>query len=195
MERVIYLLFTRSDTVFSRLIYALTDATYTHVSLGLEEPVGPYYSFARRIPDLPLPAGFVQEELTGGFYGRRPEIPCALYALDVSEESYQELCEWIGELYTKRDRLHYDLFGSLGPLIRRPISQGDDRFCSRFVAEGLLQTGAVELELAPAVTRPMDLCGLEDLRLLYQGTVGELCEWEQTGRLAVHINGLETYSV
>lgn len=46
--RTIYILLTRSGTWFSRLIHLATADSYTHASIGLDGPIGPFYSFARK---------------------------------------------------------------------------------------------------------------------------------------------------
>ena len=54
-ERTIYILLTRSGTWFSRLIHFATQDSYTHASIGLDGPDGPFYSFARKYRYLALP--------------------------------------------------------------------------------------------------------------------------------------------
>ena len=61
-ERTIYILLTRSGTWFSRLIHFATQDRYTHASIGLDGPDGPFYSFARKYRHLALPAGLVEEQ-------------------------------------------------------------------------------------------------------------------------------------
>ena len=56
-ERTVYILLTRSGTWFSRLIHLATQDSYTHVSIGLDGPTGPFYSFARKYEHFALPAG------------------------------------------------------------------------------------------------------------------------------------------
>ena len=82
--KTIYLLLTRSETYFSRLIHHFTDGEYTHASIGLEGPKGPFYSFARKNPRMALPAGLIQEQADRGFFSLHPHIPCCLYELEVT---------------------------------------------------------------------------------------------------------------
>ena len=56
----IYILLTRSGTWFSRLIHLVTSDCYTHASIGLDGPSGPFYSFARKYEHFALPAGLVE---------------------------------------------------------------------------------------------------------------------------------------
>ena len=60
-ERTVYILLTRSGTCFSRLIHLATGDGYTHASIGLEGPDGPFYSFARKYRHFALPAGLMEE--------------------------------------------------------------------------------------------------------------------------------------
>ena len=87
LERTIYILLTRSGTWFSRLIHFATRDSYTHASIGLDGPDGPFYSFARKYRYLALPAGLVEEQVTV----HRRAVPCCLYALKVDEEVYLRL--------------------------------------------------------------------------------------------------------
>ena len=60
-DRSIYILLTRSGTWFSRFIHLVTSDCYTHASIGLDGPSGPFYSFARKYEHFALPAGLVEE--------------------------------------------------------------------------------------------------------------------------------------
>ncbi len=172
--RIIYLLLTRSETYFSRLIHHVTDGEYTHASLGLEGPRGPFYSFARKNPRMALPAGLIQEHADRGFFSLHPHIPCCLYELEVSEDTYRFLCRRLEVMYRNRERYHYSLLGTLACFFRLPFARRHHKFCSEFVAEMLCESGAVELGKDPCLTRPMDFCSLSDLRPIHQGEVGGL---------------------
>jgi len=173
-QRTVYILLTRSQTWFSRLIHFATDDAFTHASIGLEGPRGPFYSFARRNPALALPAGLVEERAGSGFFSRHPCIPCALYALEVSEEVYEALGRRVKGMYERRGEYRYNLLGAVACFFRRPLSRRGHYFCSEFVAEVLEEAGAAELPCPPALTRPMDLCRLERLRPVLRGQVGAL---------------------
>ena len=60
-EKTVYILLTRSETWFSRLIHLATDDRYTHASIGLDGPFGRFYSFARKQERFALPAGLETE--------------------------------------------------------------------------------------------------------------------------------------
>lgn len=74
--RTIYILLTRSGTWFSRLIHLATADSYTHASIGLDGPIGPFYSFARKYSHFALPAGLGGGNKSGpGAPDQRQQVP------------------------------------------------------------------------------------------------------------------------
>ncbi len=164
-EYTIYILLTRSGTWFSRLIHLATQDNYTHASIGLDGPRGPFYSFARKYRYLALPAGLVEEHVT--VYRRT--VPCCLYALKVTEDTYMRLRQQLNTMYAHRESYHYSVLGALACYFHLPLQRSCHYFCSQFVAGLLEECGAVELPKPPTLLRPADLCHLEDLYPVHQG--------------------------
>ena len=106
--KTVYILLTRSGTWFSRLIHLATDDCYTHASIGLDGPAGPFYSFGRLDPRFALPAGLVQERLDGSPMGGR-ETPWCLCELEVSSQAYNHLKQHLSSMYARREQYHYNL--------------------------------------------------------------------------------------
>lgn len=75
--KTLYIFLTRSGTLVSNLVYALTGAEYTHISLAFDEDLTTLYSSTRKNGYTMFPAGIPQP-------GRLPaagEYPlCALCA-------------------------------------------------------------------------------------------------------------------
>jgi len=174
--RTVYLLFTRSQTWFSRLIHLATSDPYTHVSIGLDGPAGPFYSFARKNPRTVLPAGLVEEQVGEGFFGLHPAIPCLLCALEVEEKTFEDLRRRLEAMYARRGEYRYNFLGAVGCWFRFPLVRRRCYFCSQFVAQLLVDTGAAALPSPPALTRPADLCAAPRLRTLLRGRVGALAQ-------------------
>lgn len=172
--RTVYLLLTRSETYFSRLIHLFTKGEFTHASIGLDGPTGAFYSFARKYPQLPFPGGLIREQVDRGFFSLHPHIPCCLYALTVSEDTYQSICERVHAMYRNKERYHYNVLGAMASYFKLPLVRRNHKFCSEFVAELLYESGAVELDQDPALTHPMDFCCLQGLRPILRGEVGTL---------------------
>ena len=172
MNRTIYILLTRSGTVPSRLIHFFTSDSYTHVSIGLDGPLGRFYSFARKYEHFALPGGLVEEQVRRGFFRRHPQTPCRLYKLKVSQAVYDRLKERLGAMYAQRDLYHYNLLGTMSLYFHWPIRRRYHFFCSQFVARVLQECGAARLPKVPELTRPADFCQLKGLIIVYQGVVG-----------------------
>lgn len=172
MERTVYILLTRSGTCFSRLIHLATADRYTHVSIGLDGPLGSFYSFGRKYQHLMLPAGLVEERVRWGLFGSQPATPCCLYQLKVSQQVYNRLERRLEEMYGERELYHYNILGALACYLQLPLPRRYHYFCSQFVASLLQESGALELPKDPGLTRPADFCRLEQLRPIHQGAIG-----------------------
>ncbi len=170
--RTIYILLTRSGTWFSRLIHFATRDSYTHASIGLDGPNGPFYSFARKYRYLALPAGLVEEQVT--VYRRA--VPCCLYELRVSEETYLRVRMKLRAMYLQRDCYHYSVLGVLACWFNLSFQRQHHYFCSQFVA-GLLEDCGASLPKPPTLVRPVDLSHVEGLRAVLQGRLEELCSY------------------
>lgn len=181
--REIYLLLTRSTTLFSQLIALSTDAPYTHASIGLEPDLSAFYSFARRHPSLPLPAGLVREKLDTGYFGLHPETPCLLLSLPVDETTYRCLRCRVDQMIDRASDYRYSLLGVL--LCRLDVAhrRRTHYFCSQFVAQLLTDAGALALPTDPSLTQPADFLALPALTQRFCGTVGQL---------AAEMHGAET---
>ena len=172
-ERTIYLLLTRSTTIPSRLIHLATRADYTHVSLGLDGPAGPFYSFARKYPRLPLPGGFVIERPGAGYYALHPQTPCCLYVLFVPRPVYNRLRHIVQWFAANRALYHYNLLGLFGCLFSVGTNREHHYFCSEFVAMVLQGCGAVKFEKKLALVEPRDFTDISGAVLKYSGPVGD----------------------
>ena len=164
-ERTVYILLTRSGTWFSRLIHLATQDRYTHASIGLDGPTGPFYSFGRKYEHFALPAGLVEEQVTL----RRRTVPCCLYELKVSQETYFRLRRQLNCMYARREEYSYNLLGTLACYFNLPLRRRHHYFCSQFVAGLLEDCGALELPKPPALLRPADFCQAAGLRTVHQG--------------------------
>ena len=172
----VYILLTRSGTWFSRLIHLATRASYTHASIGLDGPAGPFYSFGRLSPRHTLPAGLVQERLESTWQTASRPVPCCLYELEVEQETFRDLRETLRGMYERRGDYRYSVLGVLSCSLELPLARHYHFFCSQFVAALLQDCGAVPIPKTPALMRPMDLCALSGLRPVHRGSLDALRE-------------------
>ncbi|MBQ8642273.1 MAG: hypothetical protein IJ480_08660 [Clostridia bacterium] len=191
--KTVYLLLTRSATLFSRLIRLFTSAPYTHVSISVasdptafpRDPAGSFYSFGRKNPYLPFPAGFIRENREGGYFQRFPHTRCVLLAVDVSDGAYASICSRLSKMEICADIYHYNLLGALLGSIGVVYEKRRRYFCSQFVGDLLTRSGAVRLPKPVSLMQPIDYAFLCGVRVLYTGSVGELMDGEpiRTGLL------------
>ena len=66
-SRYIYIMLSKTGTLFSETIRVYTKDYYNHASLGLDEGLYNLYSFGRKTPKNPLIAGFIKEDIEGPY--------------------------------------------------------------------------------------------------------------------------------
>ena len=172
--KTLYIFLTRSGTLLSNLVYSLTGAQYTHISLAFDEDLSTLYSSTRKNGYTMFPAGPSREYLNRGVFLMRENIPCALYALEVTDEAYTR-----AKRRTQHMMHHGELyrFNSLGLLLCWMHIRWQRRrhyFCSQFVSEVLQKSGALELPKPSTLMHPSDYAKLPELRCLYRGTLADL---------------------
>ena len=170
---------TRSGTLLSNLVYHLTGAQYTHVSLAFDEDLSTLYSSTRKNGYTMFPAGPSREYLNRGVFLQRENIPCALYALEVSEEAYARARRRAEHMMNHG---HLYRFNSLGLLLCWLHIRWQRRrhyFCSQFVSEVLEKSGAVDLPKDSTLMHPSDYTTLPGLECLYTGPLRELPQRQQ----------------
>ena len=172
--KTIYILLTRSGTLLSNLVHFFTADTYTHASISFEHELQPLYSSARKNGVTMFPAGPCREYFHRGFYQKHCHIPCALYALDVPEETYQKAREEVWSIISHGDEYHFNIIGLALCRLNIPYRRKKKYFCSQFVAEILQRSNALDLPKPPSIMRPSDYTRLSQLRCLYRGTLREL---------------------
>ena len=172
--KTLYIFLTRSGTLLSNLVYSLTGAQYTHISLAFDEDLSTLYSSTRKNGYTMFPAGPSREYLNRGVFLMRENIPCALYALEVTDEAYTR-----AKRRTQHMMHHGELyrFNSLGLLLCWMHIRWQRRrhyFCSQFVSEVLEQSGAMTLPKDSTLMHPNDYTTLQDLHCVYEGRLSGL---------------------
>lgn len=165
----LYVLFSRSDTYFSELIYRLSPGEFTHAALALERDLENLYSFGRYNPDFPLPAGFVTEHVHTGVYGRCGHKTCRVYRVPVSDNGYRRVTRLLEYMQRNAENYNYNLFGVALCALKISHKRKARFFCSQFVAEMLRRSGAAELPRPAHMMRPADLMAMPELELVYEG--------------------------
>lgn len=158
MKKVSILLTKYSD-LLSCLVYYVTGRGYTHVSLGLEEE-DRFYSFNFK--------GFCVETMEK--HRRRGVDRSICYQIEVADESYRILEESIQLFEENREEYRYTKAGVFFALLHLPFQRNKHYFCSQFVAELLIVSGAMALRKSANLYLPNQLpielerfCGLRQV--------------------------------
>lgn len=172
--KTIYILLTRSGTLLSNLVYLFTSDAFTHASISFDHSLQPLYSSARKNGETMFPAGPCQEYFHRGFYKKHRHIPCALYALDVPEDRYDQAKAEVTKIITRSEEYHFNIIGLVLCRMNIPFRRKRNFFCSQFVAEILHRSRALTLPKVPSLMRPSDYADLPQLQCLYRGTLQDL---------------------
>lgn len=172
--KTLYIFLTRSGTLVSNLVYALTGAEYTHISLAFDEDLTTLYSSTRKNGYTMFPAGPSREYLNRGVFRLRENIPCALYALEVTDEAYARAKRRADHMMNHGELYRFNSVGLLLCALHIRWKRRRHYFCSQFVSEVLQKSGALELPKPSTLMHPSDYAELPELRCLYRGTLAGL---------------------
>ena len=177
--KTIYILLTRSGTLLSNLVYAVTGANYTHASLAFDEDLSCLYSSTRKNGYTMFPAGPSREYLNRGVFRLRENVPCALYALDVSDEAYTRARRRAEHMMAHGSLYRFNVIGLALCGMHIRWKRRRHYFCSQFVSEVLEKSGAMELPKHSTLMHPNDYTRLEELRCVYKGRLAGLPQRQQ----------------
>lgn len=169
----IYIIFSKTGTLFSNVISLFTKKEFAHISISLDPTFQTMYSFGRLNPAYVLPAGFVEENLYSGVFSMFPESKCLIYKVSVTNEQYDSLKNYIDKFINDKSKYKYNVIGTATLLFNKPNKRENYYFCSQFVAEALIESGIYKTDKLPGLIRPMDLLELDNKSLLYKGKINE----------------------
>jgi len=167
-ERYVYVLLMRYPDTFSRIFRFFTRMRFSHASIGIGGANGPFFSYVLK--------GFRRElpERYPTFNSR--EIPCRLYKLEVSEETYEKAKKALA-VHEKKSKLlgfRYTVVGVILSILRIIYKRNNRYFCSQFVSELLEQVSAVPLQKHSALYLPDDFTKMQELDLCFTGNISEM---------------------
>lgn len=172
----IYLVFSATDSLLSKLIGMYTQQRYNHVSIAFDSELKNVYSFGRKKISNPLIGGFVKED----FYD--PFFLCsqtAIYSLTVTPEELNALQAAILYFEEHQHQLAYNFIGLLTLALNFNFERQNAYFCSQFVATILKEAQVKEFEKQTHFIKPMDLLDELPLEFIYEGTVVDYLNFEE----------------
>ena len=172
--KTLYIFLTRSGTLVSNLVYALTGAEYTHISLAFDEDLSALYSSTRKNGYTMFPAGPSREYLNRGVFRLRENIPCALFALEVTDEAYTRAKRRAEHMMAHNELYRFNSVGLILCALHIRWNRRRHYFCSQFVSEVLQKSSALDLPRHSTLMRPNDYAALPQLKCLYRGQLSGL---------------------
>lgn len=166
----LYIVLTRTGTVFSKVIGLVTGKRYTHVSIASDELLTQMYSFCRDKKDMPLPAGFNREDLFTEVFGACRTIPGEVYRIPVTDEQLERYKDVIRHFILNRKAYSYDVGALLPMALHIPYKTGKRFVCSVWVGFVLGKSGVCHnIAKQPSLIEPEDFRCLKDAELIYRG--------------------------
>jgi hypothetical protein len=172
-DKYIYLVFTKTGTWLSKLIYIFSNIKYAHTSISFDNSFTQMYSFGRINPDNPFSGGFVEENLYEGVYKKFTKCECMIYRVKVTEEQYDSLREQVNKFAIERNNLKYNFLGLFGVLLNKPLGRKKHYFCSQFVSEILLESNVFHCEKSPELIKTNELFSIKNKEIIYEGFLME----------------------
>ena len=162
--RKVYLLLTKFSDTGTKVIRALTGLKYPHASIGLDEDMNTFYSFVKK--------GFLVEKINRYVKPGKKAIPCRLYEMTVSEETYLKIKQVLEYFIEFREYFHYSRTSLALSLLNFPYRRNRfGFFCSQFVAFILQRSGAIKEITNVNQYFSDDLSSFSEMRLKYQGNL------------------------
>ena len=160
----IFILLTEHKDYMAKFYRFISGGIYTHAAIGVEDKK--FFSFGTK-------KGFrVEKPWLFAKFKKNAEL-CAVYRLDVSEESYDAVKNRIDEFWANKKEYRFSFIGALFCMLKIPHHFKKQYFCSRFVAETLSESGALELKKPPSLYHPNDFTKEAGFSLCFQGNLEE----------------------
>ena len=166
----IYLVLTRTGTLFSKVIGFATGKRYTHVSISSDILLTDMYSFCRDKKEMPLPANFNREDINTEVFGACKTIPSEVYRIPVTYEQLERYRDVIRHFILNRSSYTYDI-GALVPMaLHIPYRFRNKFVCSVWVGFVLGKSGIKhDIKKHPSLIEPEDFRSITGAELIYRG--------------------------
>ena len=172
--RTIYVIISKTGTVPARLIGTFSKASYSHSSLSLNSDFSEMYSFARRKINNPFYAGFIKEDFKTGIFNKYNYCNCIIYALDVTDESYNKLTEMLKPYIADPLAYKYSILGLFTCWFNIKWERKKHFVCSGFISKILNESGCLTSKKDPRIYRPIDFMNEPQLKQIYQGAIKDI---------------------
>lgn len=181
--KTIYIMLSKTESVFCSLITSYTHEPYAHVSLLFDDDFSNGYSFSRKKIRNPFIGGFMNENYPR-WVAAFPKTECLMYTLDVTDESYHLLKQQIEDFKSEQKKYKYNTLGVISYMFNVKLHPKNSYFCSHFVSYILREAKALYFDKDPFFTTAGDFRRHPDLHLIYEGYLNKLVDNPALARAA-----------
>lgn len=172
----IYIILSRSGTLFARIIRFYTHKYYNHASLAFEPGAETVYSYGRRYPRLWFPGGFIIEGCHRGYFKLHPEMEIIVLEAEITPAQLEAVHAKLAPMIARPRAYKYQLSAVYYTMRHRPCDRLDKFVCSGFIAYAL--QGILPIREHYSQVMPCDFMKL-GLNVIYKGAVGDYKSFEQ----------------
>lgn len=159
----IYIVFSHSNSIISKIIKYFTNDKYSHVSISLDDTCEHMYSFGRKYLRIAFIGCFNIESIKKGLYKIHKDSNMAIYKLEVTEKQYNKIVEKIKDI--RNNSKGYNIIGLLLAQFRIRVNR-NKYYCSEFVYKILSNDEVNILSKDSEIFKPMELLNIKDLELI-----------------------------
>jgi hypothetical protein len=178
MGKNIYIVLSRSSTILSRIIHALTGEEFTHAAIALDVELDYMFSFGRRWRRNPFVGCFKRERLDDKMYSAGRSLPGVIIEVPVTEEQYGDIAGRIDEFRRNSAMFSYNVPGLITGIWGGTWESGKRFFCSEFVYYVLSESGVCDFGMTRGECRPQTLMRL-DGRIVFNGNLQGYALWRE----------------
>lgn len=168
-NKTIYVVFTQTGAMLSRILKVVTRARYNHSSISLTDSLSPMYSFGRIRPKNPFWGGFVMEAPRFGTFLRFPQTDAVVISVNVTDKQYEEIKSHLNDMYENKDNYGYNYLGLALGLFGKGCQLKNRYYCSEFVKDVLVRFDIVSDDVFMEVVKPIDILNALDGEIVYKG--------------------------
>ena len=165
----VYIVLSRTGTIFSRLIGLYTKDEYNHSAIAFDSSLKVMYSFGRNKRFNIFDNGFKAENFHEGLYVYFPNAKCCVLEVPVSDQEYDAMQEEVQSFIKQKNSYRYNLLGVIIYPIGFRLKRDKHYFCSEFVSR--VMTRCQDWNAIPEKTKPMDFYRKYNERLIYEGNI------------------------
>lgn len=169
----IYIALVDTPGFFASLIRKFLKQRYVHVVIAGDADLTEAYSVGRRIPSVPVIAGFEKEDKVK-ILRVFPTAFYRIYKLPCTAEQRQKIMERLHADYRGRFHIHYAVCGLPFLVLGIPFYQRDHYTCSSYIARVLAENGIAVSQKHFSLVTLKDFSEYSGMQQIFEGPLSEI---------------------